>query len=228
MPQSCGLRQAAAPGTGALHAAFGRGACCCASITSTTSTTSAKAAAEANVSHEHSQVTPLTPDQVDELLAPPTLKAWLAEREHLLLYGDPEVTRYREPTGIFPTTPTTEDAMHEQRRRMWLWINRVLSAADTYVWEPLEQRVPMLARLDTADWQSWIVHGLVALIGALVISLAPMISLPVASWIMVLYYLLREGSARAALGWDYKPLDGVMDCVGPVAVAVIITYWRKA
>lgn len=107
---------------------------------------------------------------------------------------------------------------------IWTKINNALSVLDTYVWEPLLRRFPILQRLDgPEDWKSWIGHSLVTLVGAYLLSRLPGVTLTVGAWIMVGFYLIREVSARLSLGWGYKRLDGLMDVVGPICVATLTT-----
>lgn len=99
-------------------------------------------------------------------------------------------------------------------------INQLLSALDTYVWEPLQRRNHWLYQVDNKDWKTWILHGLLAvLFGHLfgLLWIGPLWGMVVACSL----YALREFTARVKLGWFYKSTDGIMDTAGPVLFCAI-------
>lgn len=103
-------------------------------------------------------------------------------------------------------------------------LDEALSVFDTYVWEPLQRRFPVLTKLDNEDWKSWICHGALTLVFGALLSLIPHVSLLWGVRVVTALYVIREVSARRRLGWRYKPLDGIGDIVGPGVVLYIVTW----
>lgn len=111
-----------------------------------------------------------------------------------------------------------------------------MSSPDTF-WEnlkrKLQRRFPWIHKLDDVDWKTWILHAVVTLaagqfFGALIAFTlkAPLHDGVVGgTWGMVGWYIVREINVRVEEGWHYKKLDGVMDVLGPILVALARTLW---
>lgn len=126
-------------------------------------------------------------------------------------------------------------------------LNEKLSWFDTYIWEPLKRRFPVLHTWDDTDPKTWVAHAAVTaavayggglllwLTGSLLVSvmLGKLMLMSwwffergviLNAWAAVGFYVVREVSARMELGWDYKRLDFYGDILGPVIAASVLTW----
>jgi len=100
-------------------------------------------------------------------------------------------------------------------------LDALLSLPDR-AWETAQRRWPVLYRLDDRNWKTWCWHSVIALVLGHLIAMLPGISLAGGLILALVFYAAREIAARLAFGWQYKPLDGLMDVLIP---AIVCATW---